>query len=94
MTGMLTSPRAYMVALLVIFGLAMLGVRQIAHAAVAVGPLAVIAVLAAIFGGGLYLENRRREAEGRARYSLGEARELLIPACVLAGVLALAYLFR
>lgn len=88
---MILTPRLQLVAMLAIFCLAMLGLRDIARLAVTGGPIAWLALMGAIFAAGLWLENRRRMADGRPSYSLAEARELVLPLAVLAGVLAFAF---
>jgi hypothetical protein len=90
---MLTNRRLRLAAMTGLFLLAMLGLRQVAHASVAAGPFAWLALMGAIFAVGITLENRRRVAEGRPFYSAAEARELAVPLGALGAVLALAYCF-
>jgi hypothetical protein len=87
----MTDSRFRYAAMIGIFLLAMLGVRQVAHLAVAGGPLPWLALMGGIFALGIFLENRRRTTEDRPRYSAAEARELALPLSALAVVLALAY---
>lgn len=79
----------------VIFFAAMFGVREVAHIAVDAGPFAWLALMGAIFGVGIWMENRDRVAAGRPSYSWSDARkDMLGPLSLLAAVLAVAYLVR
>lgn len=88
-----TDTRLRYAAMFGLFVLAMLALRQLAHAAVIIGPLAWLALMGAIFWVGVSLENRKRAAEGSPPYSAAEARELVIPLGALAAVIGLAYCF-
>ena len=85
------STRLRLAIMLGLFVLAMLGLRQVAHAAVAAGPIPWLIAMGGIFAIGIALENHKRAADGRPSYSLAEARELVLPLGALAAVLALAY---
>lgn len=90
---MISNSRLLYAALTGIFLLVMLGMRQVVHAAVAAGPLPWLALMGGIFWLGIYLENRGRAADGRPPYSLAEARELILPLCAGAAVLAVSFWF-
>lgn len=91
---MLTDTRMRYAALTAVFLIVMLGFRQIAHAVVEAGFIPWLALMGGIFAFGIWIENRSRRADGRAPYSLAEAREIVLPLACLAGVLTVAYCWR
>lgn len=86
--------RLTLAALTSAFLLTMLGIHSLAHAAVAEGPIAWLAVIGALMWLGVAIENRERVTDGRAPYSLTEAAELIRPGLALAAVLAAAWWLR
>lgn len=76
---------------LAIFALIMCGLRYFATAVVDMGLVAWLGTLAAIMWVGVVIENREREIAGTPPYSFAEARELIIPLCVGAGLFALIF---
>jgi len=88
---MITGPR---VAALGLFILGMLGLRYVAHLAVAGGIIPWLGLMGLIFWAGVALENRQRAEDGRPAYSLSEARELLGPLAGFVAILVVAWLLR